>query len=103
MYGFVLCTISTADEEVDELDDAERGEGEEEEEEAMEEDEGEEEGEEEEGEGSGEIEEQESQGEPSGAQKKRRPRSKVLHVALQLLPHTLTDIICTSPDCQNCF
>ncbi len=56
----------------------------------MEEEEGEEEGEEEEGEGSGEIEEQESQGEPSGVQKKRRPRSKVFHVALLLLPHTLT-------------
>ncbi len=54
-------------------------------------------------EGSGEIEEQESQGEPSGAQIKRSPRSKVLHVALQLLPHTLTEIICTSPNCQNSF
>ena len=88
-----------ADEEVDELDQVERGEGEEEEEEAMEEEMREEEGEEEEGEGSGDIEEQENQGERN----KRRPRSKVFHVALQLLPHMLTDIICTSPGCQNFF
>jgi hypothetical protein len=89
------------DEEVDELDQAERGEGEEEEEAAMEEEEREEESEEEEGEGTGNIEVEENQGEPSGAQKKRRPRSKVFHVALLLLSHTFTDIICTYPDCQN--
>ena len=89
---------AATNEEVDELDQEDRGEGEEEEEEAMEEEMREEEGEEEEGEGSGEIE-----GETSGAQKNRRPRSKVFHVALLLLPHTLTDIICTSPGCQNCF
>jgi len=97
---------AATNEEVDELDQEDRGEGEEEEEEAMEEEMREDEGEEEEGEGSGDIgdiEEQESQGEPSGAQKKRRPRSKVFHVALLLLPHTLTDIICTSPGCQNSF
>jgi hypothetical protein len=86
------------EEEVDELDQEERGEGEEEEEEAVEEEMREEEGEEEEGEGSGEIE-----GETAGAQKNRRPRSKVLHVALQLLPHTLTAIIRTSPDRRNSF
>ena len=90
-------------EEVDELDQAERGEGEEEEEEAVEEEMREDEGEEEEGDGSGDIEEQETQGEPSRAQNKRRPRSKVFHVALLLLSHTLTHIICTSPDCQNSF
>ena len=89
------------DEEVDELEQAERGEGEEEEEEAMEEEEREEEGEEEEGEGTVDIEEQENQGEPSRAQNKRRSRSKVFHVALLLLSHTFTDIICTYPDCQN--
>jgi len=90
-----------AEEEEDELDQEERGEGGENEEEAMEEEM--EEGEEEEGEGSGDIEEQENQGKRSSAQNKRRPRSKVFHVALLLLPHTLTDIICTSPACQNSF
>ncbi len=89
---------AVTDEEVDELDQDEQGEGEEEEEEPMEEEMREDEGEEEEGEGSGEIE-----GEPSGAQKKRRPRTKVFHASLLLLPHTLTDIICTSPACQNSF
>ena len=82
-----------------ELDQEEGGGGEEEEEEAVEEEMREDEGEEEEGEGTGDIEEQENQGERN----KRRPRSKVFHVALLLLSHTLTDIICTSPACQNSF
>jgi uncharacterized protein HemX len=90
---------AATNEEVDELDQEDRGEGEEEEEEAMEEDMREEEGEEEEGEGSGDIEEQVNQGERN----KRRPRSKVFHVAFLLLPHMLTDIICTSSGCQNGF
>ena len=67
----------------------------------MEEEMREDEGEEEEGEGSGDIEEQEQ--ENQGERNKRRPRSKVFHVALLLLPHMLTDIICTSPGCQNGF
>ncbi len=77
--------------------------GGEEKEQEREEEEGKEEGKEEEGEGGGNIEEQESQCEQSGFQKRRRQRFKVLNVALQLHPHTLTNLFRKYPDCQNGF